>query len=57
MPKGHKFNSLSFEEKIKMGLIKTPKEKLDSHFNYYYLFEKLGQGNNLGFQDKNPNRR
>jgi hypothetical protein len=46
MPKGHKFNGLSFEEKIKMGLIKTPKEKLDYHFNYYYLFGKLGRGNN-----------
>lgn len=42
MPKGLKSNCLTFEDKIKMGLIKTPKEKLDSHFNYYYLFERLG---------------
>lgn len=46
MPKGQKSKSLSFEDKIKMGLIKTPKEKLELHFNYYYLFERLGKENN-----------
>lgn len=38
MPKGLKDSKLTFEQKVKMGLIKSTKEKLDHHFNYYYLF-------------------
>jgi len=41
MPKGFKNNVMTFEQKIKMGLIKSTKEQLNQHFNYYYLFEKV----------------
>lgn len=53
MPKGSPSHTLTFEDKIKMGLIKTPKEKLNSHFNYYYLFERLGAASQLPPFQKN----
>jgi len=32
---------LTFQEKIKKGLIKTPIKKLNKHFNYGYIFTPL----------------
>ncbi len=29
------------DQKRKKGLIKTPKSKLDKHFNYFYLFSHI----------------
>ena len=38
---------LNEEQKRKKGLIKTPANKLNSHFNYYYLFSTLDNPNEV----------
>ena len=35
------------EQKRKKGLIKTAANKLNSHFNYYYLFSTLDNPNEV----------
>ena len=32
---------LTEEEKRRKGLIRTPKSKLEKHFNYFYLFSHI----------------